>query len=49
MHDIGEGTEGKGVNEGKTIDEDYHLCWKGIKKHFDPNDRDKGKNTIHTI
>eukprot|EP00343_Euplotes_focardii_P001128 CAMPEP_0205799200 /NCGR_PEP_ID=MMETSP0205-20121125/386_1 /ASSEMBLY_ACC=CAM_ASM_000278 /TAXON_ID=36767 /ORGANISM="Euplotes focardii, Strain TN1" /LENGTH=49 /DNA_ID= /DNA_START= /DNA_END= /DNA_ORIENTATION= len=42
MHDLEGVTDGKDVDVYKTWDEDYHKCWKGIKRLFNPEDPEAG-------
>lgn len=42
MHDFEDLTEGKGVNSHGVVDDEYHDCWKGIKRLFDPNNKEAG-------
>lgn len=42
MHDFDHATEGKEVNKHGSVEDDYHKCWEGIKRLFDPNDKDAG-------
>mmetsp|Transcript_39276 Transcript_39276/g.45051 ORF Transcript_39276/g.45051 Transcript_39276/m.45051 type:complete len:96 (+) Transcript_39276:400-687(+) len=42
MHDFDEVTEGKDVNSLGTVEDDYYKCWQGVKRLFDPNNKNAG-------
>lgn len=42
MHQFDQETEGKNVDPNGVVEEDYYKCWEGIKRLFDPNDKDAG-------
>ena len=48
MHDLKGVTEDHDVNKEKLWDKDYHDCWKGIKRLFDPNDPEAGYKKLHS-
>ena len=42
MHEFEHETKGKEVDKDKLYDGDYYKYWEGMKRMFDPKDKDAG-------